>query len=141
MPESEITKLRRARLRVHRQLAKLEPLVADYNAKLADLEARIQELAPEMRLSPRFHKPDPIFARGEMRRVVLGILREAGEPLSIAVIAVRALAQKGHTLPGPTLRKRTRHKIRNALIGLDKRRVTVRVGEGREAKRGLTKPT
>jgi hypothetical protein len=88
-------------------------------------------------LSPRFHQPDPIFARGEMYRIVLDILRQAGEPLSIAVIAVRALAQKGHTLPGPTLRKRTRHKIRNALIGLDKRRLTVRIGEGRDAKRGL----
>lgn len=118
-------------------MAKLEPMVAGYHAKLTALEARIQEIAPELRLSPRFHRPDPIFARNEMRRIVLAIMREAAEPLSIGVIAIRALAQKGHTLPGPTLRKRTRHKIRNALITLDKRGVTVRIGAGHGARRGL----
>jgi hypothetical protein len=53
------------------------------------------ELAPELELPPRFRKPNPVFARGELPRLALAILREAGEPLPIAAIAVRALKAKG----------------------------------------------
>ena len=41
MVDSDLTKLRRHRIRVHRVLAKLEPLVEGYRAKLAWLEAEI----------------------------------------------------------------------------------------------------
>lgn len=58
MQDSELTKLRRARSRVHRQLDKLEPLLAGYHAKLADLNARIQTLAPELNLPPRRYSPN-----------------------------------------------------------------------------------
>ena len=48
MGYSDITKLRRARRRVTRQLAKLEPMVEGYRAKLAQIEARILESTPEL---------------------------------------------------------------------------------------------
>jgi hypothetical protein len=137
MPESEITRLRRARLRVHHHLANLEPMVEGYRAKLAKIEARIQEIAPEFWLSPRFHKPNSIFRRGELTRFALDVLREAGEPLPIRVIAVRALAIKGIDFPDAKARHLTRKRLRAVFLALDKRGVTVRVGEGMEARRGL----
>jgi hypothetical protein len=53
MKDSDLTKLRRARSRVHQQLNKLEPMVAGYRAKLANLEARILALDPQLWLPPR----------------------------------------------------------------------------------------
>ena len=96
--------LRRARIRIHRQLDKLEPLLAAYHFKLAHVEAQIQALAPELPLPTRHrtYQPNPYFMRGELPRVALTILREAGEPLPIRVIAARALARKD--CPTPTRR-------------------------------------
>jgi len=37
------------RIRIHRALHRLESLVAGYHAKLARVEARIKEIAPELR--------------------------------------------------------------------------------------------
>jgi len=51
MRNSELTKLRRKRQRIHRQFDKLEPLVAGYRALLRDTEARIHEPAPSWRCS------------------------------------------------------------------------------------------
>jgi len=137
MPESELTKLRRARSRAHFGLKQAEELAAGYRAKLADLEARIQAIAPDLQLPVRFRKPNPWFARGELPRVVMDVLREAGEPLAVGVIAVRALARKGCDLPGPTLRKQVRGKVRECLGKLERRGVVRTVGSGRGTKRGL----
>jgi hypothetical protein len=75
MRDSELTKLRRKRQRIHRQLDKLEPLLAGYHGMLRDTEARILELAPELNLRMRTYLPNPIFARGELRRLALDIVR------------------------------------------------------------------
>jgi hypothetical protein len=86
-----LKKLRAKRIRTHRQLDKLEPLIAGYRAKLAEVEAAIQALAPELPLPTRHrtYQPNPYFARGELPRVALAVLREAGEPLPIRIIAAR----------------------------------------------------
>src|SRR5277367_1371992 len=93
--------LRRARIRIHRQLDKLEPMLAAYHFKLAHVEAQIEAMAPELPLPTRHrtYQPNPYFARGELPRVALAILREAGEPLPIRVIAARALARKDCLTP------------------------------------------
>jgi hypothetical protein len=74
-----LKKLRAKRIRTHRQLDKLEPLIAGYRAKLAEVEAAIQALAPELPLPTRHrtYQPNPYFARGELPRVALAVLREA----------------------------------------------------------------
>lgn len=130
--------LRRARVTVHAHLARLEPLVAGYHAKLAEIEAEIQEHDPQLRLQPRKYKPNPIFARRELPRLALTVLREAGEPLPIRVITVRVLAAKGIAMPDPTLRRRTRNRLRTMFAALDRRGVTVRIGDGNAARRGLS---
>jgi len=135
--ESELTKLRRKRSRIHRQLDRLEPLLADYQAKLADTEARIHALAPELWLQSRHRRPNPIFGHGELTRFALDVMREAGEPLAVAVIAVRMLARKGIALPDPRLRCRTRERLRRMFASLQERGVTVRVGHGNASRRGI----
>ena len=137
MPHTELANLRRARIRCHQKLKQTEALLAGYQAKLASLEAAIYAIAPELDLPLRHRKPNPIFARGELTRFAMTVLREAGEPLPIRVIAVRMLAMKGVLLPDPKTRKAVRTRIRIMFAGLDRRGLTVRVGEGRDAKRAL----
>ena len=135
---TDLEKLRRTRSQIHRQLDKLEPLLAGYRAKLAEVEAGIRAIAPELDIPKRFREPNPVFARGELPRVAMAVLRGAEGPLPIRVIAVRVLAAKGIALPDPTLRRRTRHRLRIILAAWDRRGVTVRIGEGNRARRGLT---
>jgi hypothetical protein len=95
MPETEITKLRRARIRCHKSLKQTEALLAGYQAKLTGIEAAIYAIAPELDLPLRFRKPNPIFARGEFSRFILDVLREAERPLTMREVAARMLERKG----------------------------------------------
>jgi hypothetical protein len=121
--------------RIHRQLDKLEPLLAGYQAKAADLEAQIQAIAPELNLPPRRYQANPHFARGELPRLAMNILRAAGEPVSVRTIAVRALAAKGVTLPDRRTMKRTRTRLGQIFIVWQKRGLTVKVGTGKQGGR------
>jgi hypothetical protein len=134
----ELANLRRVRLYTHKQLDRYEPLVERLRVKLAETEAAIQAIAPELPLPHRRHKPNAIFARGEMSRMALGVLRQAGEPLPIRVIAVRMLASKGIALPDPTTRGWLRKRLRIAFAASDRRGVTVRIGQGHGARRALS---
>ena len=137
MTDSDLTKLRRARARVHHQITLLEPLLAGYQAKLTDLEARIHALAPELNLPPRRYKLNPHFARNELPRLVLAILRGADGPLSTREIAVKALASKGVTLPDRRAMKLTRLRVAQACIRFQERGITMRVGTANRSKRSL----
>lgn len=98
---------------------------------------QIREIAPELELPPRFRKPNPVFARTELTRLALAILREADEPLPIAAIAVRALKAKGIAWPEPALRRYTRNKLREAFGKLRARGVTDTVGTGNATRHRL----
>jgi hypothetical protein len=63
MPDTELLSLRRKRRRICANLAKLEPLLADYHAKFASVEADILRLDPQLWLPLRRYKPNPVFAR------------------------------------------------------------------------------
>jgi hypothetical protein len=140
MPEKEITRLRRKRVRIHRALDRLEPLIAGYRAKLARVEARIQEIAPELPLSGRRRSPDPHFARGELTRLALDVMRQASEPMRIRDIAAAALRRKGLYPPSRTLLCRTVHRLQGTFAVLGKRGVVEKVGEGKETRRCLNGP-
>ena len=137
MPDSPVTILRRKRARIHRQLDRYERMVTIYQAKLVTVEAGILALAPELDLPRRHRNPNPVFARGELIRLALTILREAGEPLPVRVIAVRALATKGITLPDKRAMKLTRLRLQQAFVKLGRRGVVRSVGDGRERMREL----
>lgn len=137
MQDSDLTKLRRARSRVHKQIAQLEPMLADYHAKLADIEARIQEIAPELNLPPRRYSPNPHFARGELPRLAMNIMRAASGPLATREIAVRALAVKGIVLPDRRAMKLTRLRLQQTFCSWQAKGWVVRVGVGKAGKRTL----
>lgn len=118
-------------------MPKHERMVAIYREKLTSIEAQIHEISPELDLPHRFRKPNPHFARGELPRVVMDVMREAGKPLPVAVIAVRALARQGVMLPGPTLRRYMRKRVRECLGKMEKRGLVQTIGSGRATRRGL----
>lgn len=68
-------------------------------------------VVPELNLPPRRCKPNRNFTRGELPRLVREIMGEAGAPVSVRDIAIKALARKGVTLPGPGIMKRTRTQV------------------------------
>lgn len=138
MIDPPITKLRRARGRVHRVLDRLEPLVAGYREKLARLEAEIKAIAPELDLPHRRREPNPDFARGELPRIAMVILRTAPGPMAVREIATKALARKGITMPDRRTMKRTRLALQKVFAGWARRGTMVGVGTGNGRKRMLT---
>jgi len=137
MADSHLTKLRRARTRVHWQLHKLDPMVAGYQAKRADIEAKIAAIASDFLFPPRRYQPNPFFKRGELPRVVLDIMREAGGPIGVKAITVAALALKGGTLPDPKMLRRTRIKVFHTLARWQARDLVTSVGRGKATRRAL----
>jgi hypothetical protein len=121
MPETEITKLRRARIRCHKSLKQAEAQVERLRAHLSEIEAAIYAIAPEIDLPLRFRKPNPIFARGEMSRYVLDVLREAEKPLLMREIATRMLERKGVVVLEPGLREYICNRLSSQLSVLHKR--------------------
>jgi hypothetical protein len=134
---SPLASLRTKRRRIHANLRKLEPLVAGYHAKLAEVNAAIHAIDPQLWMQPRTYQRNAIFARGEVPRLALSIMREAGEPLPVAVIVRKMLAAKGVDLPDRRTFKLAKNRLHNALLALDARGVTMKVGRGRETRRGL----
>jgi hypothetical protein len=137
MGDSELTKLRRARSRAHFALKQAETLAQNYRDKLADIEARIQAIAPDLQLQPRLRRPNPIFARGELRRLAIDMLREAGHPLAIRDMALGALKAKGVRFPDRRAMKGTRVRLREVFAKLQARGVARTVGAGKATRRAL----
>jgi hypothetical protein len=135
--DSDLTKLRRARSRCHFALKQAEALAQTYRDKLADLEARIQAIAPDLQLPVRFRRPNPHFARGELTRLALDMLREAGRPMSIGEMAIAALAAKGVRFPDRRIRRITRTRLRGALNRFEARGLVRSVGTGNRTRREL----
>ena len=129
--------LRRRRLYIHRQLDRYEPLVERLRANLADCNAAIQAMCPDLGLPPRRYKPNPHFARGELPRLTLAILRDAGRPLSTREIVLRALEHKGVIYPDRRSLKLTRLRVQQAFARFNERGITQNVGSGRAGKREL----
>jgi hypothetical protein len=96
---TNLATLRRRRLYIHRQLDRYEPLVARLRESLAECEAAMQAIDPRLFLPPRRYAANPYFARGELPRLALRIMREAGKPVSVREIALAALASKGVRYP------------------------------------------
>lgn len=117
----ELANLRRARIRCHRSLKQTEALLAGYQAKLATIEAAIYAIAPELDLPIRFHKPNPIFVRGEMSRFILDVFREAEKPLTMREVAARMLDRKGVVVIDASLREYIYHRLSCQLSVLGKR--------------------
>jgi hypothetical protein len=137
MDRRTLANLRRKRLYIHKQLARYEPRVERLRASLEETNARIQAECPDLNLPPRFHKPNPIFARGELPRIVREIMWGQG-PMAVRVVSLAALARKGVKLPGPGLMRKTRTRVRDILARWEKLEKATAVGHGKQTKRVLT---
>jgi len=104
-------------------------MLATHREKLDRLESAIRDLAPELDLPIPPRKPNPVFARGEMRSFALTVMRESAEPLPIGVIVVRMLAAKGIDLPTPSLRTDMQRRLAYALCMIRDRGVVELVGK------------
>jgi hypothetical protein len=111
MKDTDLAKLCRARSRAHFALKQAETLAQGYRDKVAALEARFQAIAPDLQLPARLRKPNPIFACGELRKLAIDMLREAGRPLAIRDMALGALRAKGVRFPDRRTTKRTRVRL------------------------------
>ena len=141
MDPRTLANLRRKRIYIHKQLNRYEPLVARLRASLAETDARIQAECPDLNLPPRFHKPNPYFARGELPRIVREIMWEAGGPIAIRTIALAALARKGVTLPGPGTMRYTRNKVRGIIWLWERLGKAMTVGRNKGTRRVLVSET
>ena len=137
MANQHLARLRLTRVRTNENVARLTAALASQRERLAGIEAAISAIEPELRLPVPTRKPNPVFERGELTRLALTILREAGEPLPVSVIAVRALAMKGIDLPTPRIRRMTKGRLRAVFLALERRGVARSVGEGNDTRRGL----
>ena len=112
-------------------------MVAGYREKLAGIEAEIQAIAPELNLPPRRYKSNPHFARGELPRIAMDILRDALGPIAVRDIAVQALARKGIALPDRRTMRLTRLRLQQTFSVWAKRGLVVSVGTNKGRKRAL----
>lgn len=131
--------LREKRRYLHRQLDRWEPLLARLRANLAETEAAILAVAPHLRLPPRRYAPNPYFARGELPRLMLRIMREADRPVSVREVAAAALATKGIAEPDRDAMHLTRKRVQQAFVRFGHRGVVRSVGRGREGRRELVR--
>jgi hypothetical protein len=122
--------LRRCRVAVLKSLERLQPCDARDLARLAEIDAEIRSLDPELRPEPG----EVAFTRGELVQSVLKVVRRAKVPLSTAEITLAILAAKGISSPGTELCRRTQHKIRRPIVTLNHRGLIARQGQSRGAK-------
>lgn len=138
--DSPLMKLRRVRSRIHARLKQLEPMVARYHEKLAEVEAAMRAIDPDVKMAPRFHPPNPHFAKGELPRIVRAIMREANGPLATKEVALLALARRGVTEPDKRLLTQTRKVVATLFSQWGKRGMVAKVGSGKDGKRVLATP-
>jgi hypothetical protein len=95
------------------------------------------DLDPETIRPKRAYRRNRYFARNELSRLCLGVLRTAaGELLSTDEIAGRVIAAKGFDAGDAMLRAAIRDQIGSIIKRLQRQGVVNRVGNGRAARWG-----
>ena len=116
---SELADLRRQRQRCHIALKQHAAQTKAYEARLARIEAAIVAIDPAALIPARTHKPNLIFVRGEMTRLVLTVLRDADRPLLMREIAAAMLTTKGAI--APDIVEHTHRRLSCVLTNMHKR--------------------
>jgi hypothetical protein len=139
MDSRTLANLRRKRLYIHKQLDRLEPAVARLRESLAEANSAIQaSLTGTEPPATSAQAQSKLLARGTAPAARREIMREAGEPLAVLDIAVKALARKGVALPGPGTMKRTRTRVQQIFADWGKAGKVRTVGRKRNTRRVLT---
>lgn len=96
--------------RLHQMIADLEHL--DQTLLMFDPDYRIEAIRPKA-----FRPPADWSKRGEMTRIILGILRKAAEPMSCRDIAVQLMAERGLDVDDAKLARLMTKRVGVALRG------------------------
>ena len=122
MTPSELTKLRRQRIRIQRQLDKLDPMLAAYRFKLAYVEARTGDRArtATTRAAPELTTLTLTSPMGSHHARRVGHSARGRNPLPIRVIAARALVLG---IPGANATNLKLHGVCGPCIEVDQRGV------------------
>ena len=107
-----VTGLVKKRAELAGELANIHNRVAQLVRDIEHLDATLQIVAPDMvpeAIPPRlFQPPDDWSKRGQMSRLVLGILRNAKEPLASRDIASQLILERGMAMDLKLLRLMTK---------------------------------
>ena len=102
MSNRYLARLRLARVRCNKNIARLESLLAFQRSSREAIEAAIHTWSRSRSCRRRTGSRIPYSPAMGITRLALDVLRDAGEPLGVAEIAVRVLAVKRLPLPAAT---------------------------------------
>lgn len=139
MTEHVISALIAKRVELAGIIAELEQQLAQYRADLTHIDAALRlfgsQIDPESIRPKRRYRRTRYFARNELSRLCLDVLREAeGELILTDEIAGRVMARKGFDATDPALRAVIRDQVGSALKALRRRGAAESIGRGRGAR-------
>ena len=137
MSEHVIPVLRTKRAEISGHILDLEKRINRLRANLANIDAAIRILSPGMEpgaIPPkRAYKRTQYFARNELARTALDIMRKAPGPLSAREIAVAIMKAKGLAMGDDRLCATVADMLLVALRSLAKRQAVAKTGTSRNA--------
>jgi hypothetical protein len=121
------------------EIIQLKKQIAWKQEQLLHLDASIAIFEPgydARRIRPKRPKERVrLFNQGELGRIVLEVLRRAGEPVTTPAVVTGVLAALGH---GETVRPAMRGRVRSCLQYLNRdRKLVIKTGSARETRWGL----
>ena len=138
MSEHVIPVLRSKRAEISGQILEQEKRITQLRADLANLDAAIRLLSPSMdpgTIPPkRAYKRTQYFARNELSRMALDIMRKAQGPLAAREIAVAIMKAKGLAMGDDRLCVTVTDMLLVALRSLTKRQAVIKTGASRDVR-------
>ena len=133
-----VTALRAKRAEISGHIHDLERKLARHRASLAAIDATIRLYAPELNpdsIPPkRTYRRTRYFAKGELARRILSVLREAsGKPMTTVAITCAIVADKGFPVGEGALSEAVSDMALTVLRRLSKRETVTKSGTSRNA--------
>jgi len=140
-----VSALRAKRAEISGHVADLERKLARHRASLANLDATIRLFAPSLdpdSIPPkRTYRRTRYFAKGELSRRVLSVLRQSdGQPMTTAAITRAIMADKGFPIDEGALSAAITEMAITILRRLSKRGTVTKSGTSRNAQWVLAPP-
>ena len=137
-----VSALRAKRAEISGHVHDLECKLARHRTNLANIDATIRLFAPELNpdsIPPkRTYRRTRYFAKGELSRRILSVLREAsGKPMTTAAITSAVLADKGFPVGEGALSEAVTDMVLTVLRRLCKRETVAKSGTSRNAQWAL----
>ncbi len=138
-----ISALRTKRAEIGGYIHDLEKKIKRLRANLAHVDATIRLFAPGLDpdaiLPKRTYQRTRYFAKGELSRRCLDVLRDTEGPLTTAEIAAAVMADKGPLASDPALIAAVAERVQGLLRNLSKRGAVIKTGISRDAQWALAK--